>query len=63
MKTKMQSALSGFSKVSYESCTSRDRDPGMIERIKVNGSTSYEPGEIDADTPIVVYIVSAMEAQ
>lgn len=63
MKAKMQSELSGFTNVSYEACSSWDRDPGMIEKINVAGSDAYEPGTIDAGTQIIVYIVNAKQAQ
>jgi len=62
METKMKELLSGFTNISYESCTSMNRDPGMIEKIKVNGSETYEPGEYSADTNVVVYIVSTKQA-
>lgn len=62
MESKMKELLSGFTNISYESCTSMNRDPGMIEKIKVNGSEIYEPGEYSSDTSVVVYIVSAKQA-
>ena len=61
MKGVMESLLSGFSNVRYESVKSFNYDPGMLEKIEVNGSDTYEPGQISSDTPIVVYIVSAKQ--
>lgn len=62
MKSKMQSQLSGFSNVTYKETESADRDPGMIEKITINDSETYEPGNKPATSEIVVYIVKTRKA-
>lgn len=62
MKTQMQSILSSFSNLSFESVTSRDKNPGQIDEITINGSSTYEKGNKPADSVIVVYIVSARQS-
>lgn len=62
MKTKMQAQLSGFTNVTYSEIESYDRDPGMIEKITIDGSETYEPGNKDANSAIVVYIVKTRKA-
>lgn len=59
MKDKMSSLLSDFSNISFEQVQSANTEIGQIEYIKVNGSTSYDPGKFNSDTPIVIGIVSS----
>lgn len=56
-KAKMESALAPFTNVRYYESTST-LGVGQLEKIVVNGSSSYSPGSYPVDTPIEIYIVS-----
>lgn len=56
-KANMQNALKGFTNVEYIGVTST-KGVGQIEKIEVNGSSSYSAGNYPLSTSIKVYIVS-----
>ena len=56
-KTAMQNYLSTFTNVEYIGVSST-RGVGQLEKIEVNGSSSYSAGDYPSTTPIKVYIVN-----